>query len=41
MMADNIEHVLGYWVLWQVFHSPWLVGFQIVSHWLPYLLFSV
>lgn len=41
MMADNIEHVLGYWVLWQVFQSPWLVGFQIVSHWLPYLLFSV
>lgn len=41
MMADNIEHVLAYWVLWQTFHSPWLVGFQIVSHWLPYLLFSV
>ena len=41
MMADNVEHVLGYWVLWQVFQSPWLVGFQIVSHWLPFLLFSV
>lgn len=41
MMADNVEHVLGYWVLWQTFHSPWLVGFQIVSHWLPFLLFSV
>ncbi len=41
MMADNIEHVLAYWVLWQTFHSPWLVGFQIVSHWLPFLLFSV
>ena len=41
MMADNIEHVLAYWVLWQVFHEPWLVGFQIVSHWLPFLLFSV
>lgn len=41
MMADNIEHVLAYWVLWQTFHSPWLVGFQIISHWLPYLLFSV
>ena len=41
MMADNVEHVLAYWVLWQTFHSPWLVGFQIVSHWLPYLLFSV
>ncbi|WP_449280703.1 MFS transporter [Leucobacter sp.] len=41
MMADNVEHVLAYWVLWQTFHSPWLVGFQIVSHWLPFLLFSV
>lgn len=41
MMADNVEHVLAYWVLWQTFQSPWLVGFQIVSHWLPYLLFSV
>ena len=41
MMADNIEHVLSYWVLWQTFHAPWLVGFQIVSHWLPFLLFSV
>lgn len=41
MMADNIEHVLTYWVLWQTFQSPTLVGFQIVSHWLPFLLFSV
>lgn len=41
MMADNIEHVLTYWVLWQTFQSPWLVGFQIISHWLPFLLFSV
>lgn len=41
MMADNIEHVLTYWVLWQTFHSPWLIGFQILSHWLPFLLFSV
>jgi len=21
MMADNIEHVITYWVLWQKFHS--------------------
>lgn len=26
MMADTIEHVLACWVLWQTFHSPWLVG---------------
>lgn len=41
MMADNVEHVLTYWVLWQTFQSPALLGFQIVSHWLPFLLFSV
>jgi MFS family permease len=41
MMADNIEHVISYWVVFQKFHSPALAGFAIVSHWLPYLLFSV
>ncbi len=41
MMGDNIEHVITYWVLWQRFHSPALVGFQVVSHWLPFLLLSV
>ena len=41
MMGDNIEHVITYWVLWQAFESPWLVGFQVISHWLPFLLFSV
>ncbi|HEY0247940.1 MAG TPA: MFS transporter [Gryllotalpicola sp.] len=41
MMADNIEHVISYWVLWQTFHSPALVGFQVVSHWLPFLLGSL
>jgi MFS family permease len=41
MMADNIEHVISYWVAYQKFHSPALGGFAVVSHWLPYLLFSV
>lgn len=41
MMADNIEDVITYWVLWEMFHSPALVGFQVISHWLPFLLFSV
>ncbi|MEE1618604.1 MFS transporter [Brachybacterium sp. J153] len=41
MMADNIEHVITYWFLWQAFHSPALVGFQVISHWLPFLLCSV
>lgn len=41
MMADSIEHVISYWMLFQKFHSPALAGFAVISHWLPYLLFSV
>jgi MFS family permease len=41
MMADNIEHVISYWVCFQKFHSAALGGFAVVSHWLPHLLFSV
>ncbi len=41
MMGDNNEHVVTYWVLWQEFHSPALVGFEVISHWLPFLLLSV
>jgi len=40
MLADNIEHVISYWVLYQRFHSPALAGFAVISHWVPYLLFS-
>jgi MFS family permease len=40
MMADNIEHVITYWVLWQRFHSTALTGFEVISHWLPFLLLS-
>ena len=41
MMADNVEHVMSYWVAFQKFHSSALGGFAVVSHWLPYLAFSV
>ncbi len=41
MMADNVEHVMTYWVVFQKFHSAALGGFAVVSHWLPYLVFSV
>lgn len=41
MMADNIEHVISYWVAFQKFHSPALGGFAVVSHWLPFLGLSV
>ncbi len=40
MMADNIEHVISYWVIFQEFHSPALGGFAVVSHWIPFLLFA-
>ena len=40
-MADNIEHVISYWLLFQKFHSPVLAGFADISHWTPFLLFSV
>src|SRR5262245_39569388 len=41
LMADNIEHVISYWMLFQKFHSPALAGFAVLSHWLPFLMFSV
>ncbi len=40
-MADNIEHVISYWLLFQAFKSPLLGGFAVISHWTPFLLFSV
>src|SRR3984885_10690577 len=41
MMADNIEHVISYWMMFQKFHSAALGGFAVLSHWLPFLAFSV
>lgn len=41
MMADNVEHVISYWMVFQKFQSPALGGFAVLSHWLPFLLFSV
>ncbi len=41
MMADNIEHVISYWVIFQAFHSPTLAGFAVLTHWMPFLFFSV
>jgi len=37
MMADNIEHVITYLVMFRKFHSPALGGFAVISHWAPYL----
>ena len=41
MMADNIEHVISYWLLYEKFHSPVLAGFAVLSHWTSFLLFAV
>jgi MFS family permease len=41
LIAENIEHVISYFVIFQAFHSPTLGGFAVISHWVPYLLFSV
>lgn len=41
MMADNVEHVISYWVMFEKFNSPVLGGFAVLSHWIPYLVFSL
>jgi MFS family permease len=41
MMADNIEHVISYWLLYEKFRSPVLAGFAVLSHWTPFLFFAV
>ncbi len=41
MMADSIEHVISYWIIFEKFQSPSLAGFAVVAHWLPFLLGSV
>jgi MFS family permease len=40
MVADNIEHVITYLVMFQKFHSPALGGFAVISHWAPYLFLA-
>jgi MFS family permease len=41
LTAESVEHVTSYWVIFQSFHSPTLAGFAVISHWVPYLVFSV
>jgi MFS family permease len=41
MMADSIEHVITYWMMYQKFASPALAGFAVISHWVPFLVFSI
>ena len=41
MMADNVEHVISYWVAFRKFQSPALGGFAVIAHWVPYLALGV
>jgi MFS family permease len=41
MMADSIEHVISYWIMFEKFRSPALAGFAVISHWVPFLAFSL
>jgi MFS family permease len=41
MMADVIEHVISYFVIFQKFQSPSLAGAAVISHWLPFLTLSM
>lgn len=40
MAADNIEHVMGYWLIWEISHSPFWLGYAVFTHWIPFVLFS-
>jgi len=41
MVADNIEHVIGYWLLWELTHSPFWLGYAVFAHWFPFLVSSL
>lgn len=41
MGADHVEHAITYFVMWQLFESPLLAGFAVISHWVPQLLFAI
>ena len=41
MMADSVEHVISYWIIFEKFQSPSLAGFAVIAHWVPFLLCSI
>lgn len=41
MAADHVEHAISYWIIFDKFHSSFLAGFAVISHWVPFLLGSV
>ncbi len=41
MMADSVEHIISYWMIFEKFQSPSLAGFAVIAHWVPFLFFSI
>ena len=41
MVGDNVEHVIGYWLIWELTHEPFWLGYAVFAHWVPFLLFSL
>jgi MFS family permease len=41
MMADSVEHVIVYWIIFEKFQSPSLAGFAVIAHWVPFLIGSI
>lgn len=41
MLGDSIEHAISYWIIFVKFQSTALAGFAVVSHWAPFLFFSI
>lgn len=41
MLGDSIEHAISYWIIFVKFQSTALAGFAVISHWAPFLFFSV
>jgi MFS family permease len=41
MAADSIEHMISYWIVFEKFQSPALGGYAVISHWAPFLFFSI
>jgi MFS family permease len=41
MVGDNIEHVIGYWLLWELTQSPFWLGYAVFAHWFPFIVGSL
>ena len=32
---------IGYWLLWELTHSPFWLGYAVFAHWFPFIIFSL